>query len=597
MPLSYNEWNKKLFHHFFNENAAYEEVIIYVDEKVINQIGNPDGDIEDFIYAVKSWMGYTHRSNLCQKAFSVYKEWVNSRKDFLEPLYFAYLVFFIYAGSIEDQEGRSYYRKLNTLLDDPSRDSGTPPSFDRMEALWEDLDSYTSEIKNGEIGIFSKVETEYRHVGNPLSQSLITQEDRNKLPKIFYSAALSPEEPPSEEEMRAALLYYDVDSGLSIRVKNLLRRIESYKAEASDNEKAAYFLMMRLIFSELASWDGNSPQELHLPSVSRAFRCIRKGLLTHSVGLRVKLQGNEYLSFSDIDSLQLTVNSNHYSIRINDSASCIGWSMRVKWYQNGEIKEVGTSDIPSLWDNGGTISGDKGKFKSIIKNSKIILFRNGSFFGLEEDWIEVNRLERNCKMLIICYKDYSGNIEKWGKSETNCGSFEKIEPLFKLDGWAFYRIENIKKGNDEIAGLSLPNPEFASSRLEGGLKLKSTKKGIKKYLETGLPTLVLEGGRGDEEAILWVEGNKRYLSRAAGEGQKWELPQDIPVELPVRVDLGRYDDGRFKKAAYSHTLMIKKIKISNTIEKVWRNRSGAVAAEGKRGQEPNINGYQIQSSS
>lgn len=597
MPLSYIEWNKRLFHHFFNETVAYREVIIYVDENIINQIGKPDGDINDYLNAVKSWNSYTNYRSLCQKAYSAYSEWDSRRENYSEPLYFAYLVFFIYAGTIEDQDGRSYYRRLNVLLDEQVRDLGSPPSFDRMELLWDDLDYYTSKIKKGEIGVFSKVETQFRHVGNPLSQSLITQEDRSKLPKIFYSAGMSPEEPPSEEELRDVLVNYDGDGGLSRRIKNLLRKITNNHTAISDSEKAAYILMMRLIFSELSSWDGNPPQELEGHSISRAFRCLRKGLLSYSTGLRIKLQGSNYLSFSDIDNLSLIISGNRYSLLCEDSLSSIGWSRRIKWYKDGECKEMNTLEIPLLWYNGGLIADGQGQFKANIKKGTIHLFRSGSIFGLEEDWIEVSRLERNCRMLIACHEDNANIVERWGKTEANCGHFEKINVLPSLHGWVFYKIENVIKGSEQIADLSLPNHEFATSRLEGGLKLKSYNKGIKKYLEAGLPTLVLEGGRGDEEAILWVEGNQRCLSRVAGEGQRWELPHNIPIELSLRVDIGRYDtEGRFRKAAYSHTLKIKKVKINNKIEKLWRNRAGEVVNEEQSGQEPKINGYQIQQS-
>lgn len=589
MVLCYENWNNRLFKYFFNENMAYQEVIIYADAEVITRVGSPEGDVSAFLDTIKSWSGYTNRKSFCQRALSTYRAWENNPEKFSEPPYFAYLVFLIYAGTIEDQEGRSYYRKLNTLLDDLERDNHSPPSFNRMETLWEDLDRWTTQTCKGRIGKFTKVESHFVHVSNPISQSLLSEEDRKKLPNIFSWAAMSPDTLPLEEEVRRAMVDYNGPGGLSARIRRLLEKVGKNRSALSENENAAYILMMRLVFSDLVNWDGNKPLDLQGGLSSRVWICIReKGIFT-STGVRVRLQGDKYCSFYDIDRLSLKVGDQEIDLSCEGSPGHIGWSKRVNICRNNNKKMLDTLEFPSIWSEGATFIGDNGEFLARLRGGDIHIFRDGSVWSFDETWVEVNRLEKNHRLLIACRAEVSRNVEKWGRS--CCRAFKERQILQSLTGWIFYEVDGVEKGNEDISGLSIP--DFATSRLEGGLKLKDKNRHIKKYLQGGLPVLVLEGGDGDEVGVLRTENGDLVLQKMPGEGDRWLLPQDIPVGTLLRIEIGRYDeDGMFRKVAYSHTITVEPIKIKKTIHSVWRDSIGEVVDD-KANNRSVINGYSI----
>src|SRR5207237_99214 len=117
----------------------------------------------------------------------------------------AYLALFVLAGGREgDFDPRSYYPRLWSLLREP--DSGTPPSFDRMVELWDDLERWCVQDRHGELGIFEARSVGGKiHIGLPLAQTLLTEAERGALPGIFADSQMDPGSLPSDRELRRAL--------------------------------------------------------------------------------------------------------------------------------------------------------------------------------------------------------------------------------------------------------------------------------------------------------------------------------------------------------------------------------------------------------
>lgn len=156
VKMDFSEWNKLIAQYFFNnEEMSGREVLLYVNEKLINRLGEPfNADVNDFINAVKAGRPDVTRSGFCQKAFQTYKDW-RSWKLFEYPPYIAYLAFFVLAGGTQgDFAAQAYYPRLRKLLGE-SEDAGQPPSFDRMIDLWDDLEKWSREDKHGVNAFFS----------------------------------------------------------------------------------------------------------------------------------------------------------------------------------------------------------------------------------------------------------------------------------------------------------------------------------------------------------------------------------------------------------------------------------------------------------
>ena len=78
-----------------------------------------------------------------------------------------------------------------------------------MWELWIDLEKWSKEGKGEELGFFSfRIRGGYQHVGLPLSQTILSNKERDKLPFIFSEADLDPMDPPPIETIKRILLQY-----------------------------------------------------------------------------------------------------------------------------------------------------------------------------------------------------------------------------------------------------------------------------------------------------------------------------------------------------------------------------------------------------
>ncbi len=79
--MDYLDWNNRLANHFFNEEIAGREVLLYANKGIIDSIGKDLGGTTDFIRAVKTGPPWVTRSGLCQKALQTYENWRTKLTD------------------------------------------------------------------------------------------------------------------------------------------------------------------------------------------------------------------------------------------------------------------------------------------------------------------------------------------------------------------------------------------------------------------------------------------------------------------------------------------------------------------------------------
>ena len=95
--MEYIDWNNLIAKHFFNETKAGKEALLYVNDELINSLGEPfKVGVDDFIESVKAGPGWTTRSGLCQKALQACEGW--RRRGLEYPPYISYLTFFVLAA-------------------------------------------------------------------------------------------------------------------------------------------------------------------------------------------------------------------------------------------------------------------------------------------------------------------------------------------------------------------------------------------------------------------------------------------------------------------------------------------------------------------
>ena len=516
--MNYLEWNELIAKRFFNEENSGREVFLYVNKKLINELSKSFGaKADDFINAVKEGPPWATRRGFCQKALQTYENWRDRNLDY--PPYVAYLAFFVLAAGTEGPFApHAYYPRLWKLLQDTDN-WGQPPSFDRMIELWDDLEKWSSEDKREELGRFvRRIRGGWWKVGLPLSQTLLSEEERKHLPNLFAEADLDPTDTPSPDIVPRILQYY----GQGILARRTLRLLDSKKPEDIILKEA----LVALVLDELEEWDGAVLKESvekgrHLSQVQATLRmCLRLDDVSQTISsyLRFKtgrIFPEEGLNFEEKASTHV------WSCK----EICQGWSTMLKDYQTSPPTVLDASRID--WNKGLELVDNEYHWRAKLKGVTTRLFILGKREGLP-DWIETQRLERRTGFIIACKGDDIEKAKHWGADSSE--RFEKRSYEGVPSGWVIFYGKNAMKSCEGIDVLSIST----STRLllRGGIKTGSGNI----YLKYAPPKIVLENSSGDE--LVTMNG---VVLKKLGEAPVWELPDDSPTNETLHVEVKTKD--------------------------------------------------------
>jgi hypothetical protein len=517
--MDYLEWNDLIARHFFNEEMAGREVLLYVNEDLIKKLGEPfNAEAQDFIEAVKRGPAWVTRSGFCQKAFQAFRSWRDEQFNY--PPYIGYLAFFVMArGTEADVSENAYYPRFWKLLGE-SIDQGTPPSFHRMLSLWDDLEKWSREDKHESLGRFvARIRGSDWKVGLPLSQTILSEEERRLLPSLFNDAGLDPTDTPSPETILRILLSH----GQHFFEKRTMRFLRSNKQEDVVLKEA----LVSLILDELNDWDGTvyeivDQQEvtsrvqtglricLYLDGVAQTVKCslrFKTGKVFPEDGLNFEQAGNVNI-WSCTESHQ-------------------GWSKELK---DRQLTPPLTLDAAKLdWTEGLQIVDKENHWRARLKGSTVKLFLLGEDQVLS-GWIESQRLERGEKFLIACYNSEEERIKKWGNE--CCERFGQKVVNGLPSGWMMFEGSKARQSCPGVDVL------FISSTIRllirGGIKVGNGNT----YLKSYPPQIILENSSGNEMVTM----NGIELKRNNPDVPVWNLPEDAPVNeiLQIEIKIGDY---------------------------------------------------------
>ena len=513
--MDYIEWNNLIARKFFNEEMAGREVLLYVNEDTINQIGVETGaDVEDFIQSVKVGPDWATKSDICQKALQSYRGWRIKHLEY--PPYIAYLAFFVLAATRGgDYDRHAYYPKLWDLLGEPGR-SGKPPHFYSMAELWEDLEKWSAEDKREELGRFTaRIHGGMVHVGRPLSQTLLSDDERKYLPLIFSEAELDPTDTPSDAVIRRDLLSHG-KNGLENRTLKLLDGTQGDSIEMVN-------ALIDLVLNELVEWDGS----VALHSTSGSDHALLQ------VGLRICLELNR-ASGTITSTLRLKTNrpfpDNGLEFKYGGQMfSCKetvpNWSTKLT---NANTQPSRPLDAATInWSAGAKFEDEENKWRARLKGSDVRLFLSGIREGFSRAWVESQRLERDCKFMIACSGSRVADVQRWGTD--CCEKFEERSLQGLPHGWSLFEGMGAHESCEGIDVLTLSS--LLHIRLQGGIKIGRGNR----YLKFGPPLIVMEGGDGSERVTL----NGDELKREDLSIARWHIPADAPVDCPLSIEVFR----------------------------------------------------------
>ena len=512
--IDYLKWNEIIAKHFFKEEKAGKEVLLYINEPLIKSLGEPYGEsLNEFIHAVKHGPDWVRPSDFCQLALQAYDNWRSRNVDY--PPYIGYLAFFVLAAGVEgDFDAKAYYPRFWKLLNNEDS-SGTPRSFEQMIDLWDDLEKWSREDKNETLGKFeARIRGNWWKVGLPLSQLLISEEERRHLPILFDKANLDPVDTPPPDVMARLLKEFGAD----ILEKRTYRLLESKKKE----DVALRGALMNLVLEELENWDGavltqEQTEQKRQMHTNLLRLCLSRDSLANTVAFYVRFKTNK--SFPE-GGLSFTGDRGTHTWSCSESYQ--GWSKMLKDYQTRpHLKLDGTS---LDWLSGMEFKDAQNSWRAVLRGATTKLFIPGKFEVLP-DWIEKQRLDRNMEFLIASYGDDIRRLREWGLA--GCKDFKELSVGGLPEGWIMFSGKNAFKICPGIDVLSIS--PVIRLLIRGGIKT-----GIgNAYFRFAPPRIVLENGLGEEKVNL----NDNELTREDPQTQVWQLPEDAPVAEPLRIEV------------------------------------------------------------
>jgi len=515
--MNYIEWNNLIARKFFNESMAGREVLLYVNEDTINQIGAEAGaGVEDFIQSVKVGPDWATKSDICQKALQSYRGWRIKHLEY--PPYIAYLALFVLAATRGgDYDPKAYYPRVRALLGELDG-SGTLLHFDSMAKLWKDLEKWSTEDKHEELGRFTaRIRGGWVHVGRPLSQTLLSDDERNYLPLIFSEAELDPTDTPSDAVIRRVLLSYG-KNGLENRTLKLLDGTQGDNIEMVN-------ALIDLVLNELVDWDGSVISYTisgsdHTPSQVGLRICLELNRVSGTIASTLRLKTNR--PFPD-NGLEFEYDGQIVSCRETVPPN---WSTKLT---NTSIQPPRPLDAATVnWSKVAKFEDKENKWSARLKGADVRLFLPGNREGLP-GWVESQRLERNCDFMVVCSDSRVVDVQRWGTD--CCENFEEQSFQGLPRGWLLFDGSGAHESCEGVDVLALSS--LLRIRLQGGIKIGRGNR----YLKFGPPLIVIEGGDGSERVML----NEDELKREDVSIARWYIPADAPVNCPLTIQV--FKDG------------------------------------------------------
>jgi hypothetical protein len=453
-----------------------------------------------------------------------------------------------------DFDPRAYYPRLRCLLGETDNIGGLP-SFDKMILLWDDLEKWSTEDKHEELGRFvARIRGGWWKVGLPLSQTIISEDEQQRLPVLFEAGGMDPSAPPSPQVMFKLMRYH----GDRIFEKRTLKVINMEKGDGIILQNK----LIEIVLDELEKWDGTvqleeagkgrEKKETH--KISSGLRiCLKYDPISGQVKTSLRLKTNR--AYPDDGLMFGCPQFPGASFYCEEAYQ--GWSKNLR-DEESKVLDAATVD----WLSGVRLEDQENNWRASLKGDKVRLFVTGSAEGLP-GWIETNRLDRRIRFLVSTFRSCTDTVCEWGNAR--CDSFEELEVKGLPPGWSLFMGLNASDSCEGIDVLTVSSS--ARLLLRGGVKMR----GGNTYLYTAPPLIVLENAAG--EASVTVNG--KILRKERVDVNAWRLPYDTPPNEILRIE-AKAGEEELRKI-----LRLEEPSLSGSFEEApWRDTKGQILSDG-----------------
>ena len=377
------------------------------------------------------------------------------------------------------------------------------------------------EDKKEELGRFTaKIRGSWRHVGRPLSQTLLSDDERDSLAEIFYDCGFDPSNIPSEAIIKKGLLRH---GGNRLRHRTL----ELLRSQSGESEEFLNSLL-DLVITELEQWGKYDVTTAEEPVIATKKQQPEGEAPTPSLFLRTCIDLDTPKQHANL-SLRLKT-TRHYPedglmFEMNgQTLFCLetapaGWSTKLIEVSTNTPFDPAKLDLDKNWkfaaENGWTAT---------YKSQDIRLFRPGA----EEDlpgFIESQKLARNIEFLLLCNMSCAKSIREWSKE--SCEQFMELKYSGLPYNWFLFKGSGATKSLQGIDVLELPT--LIRIQLDGGIVVGRGNQ----YLDFAPPRIRIDGGIGNEKLLLNANDLERPINNM------WALPKDAPIGRPLNLQIQR----------------------------------------------------------
>ena len=286
----YASWNSAVASYFFGGRWSGRPVYLDLEPEVLHELGAMTGEPGDpdtaLINAVIETLEFsTPGTNVFRLHREAYRAWISSEDTGVPPPFLALLAFFSLVAEqmrSDDQfRANNFYGRLAQALriQDSSLQDKVHRDYQGIGGLlWDGLNSWLTSNK-GRLGLPTAFAFDWRsHVGKPMSQALVSEQDRRRFKEAFIDFGLEPGR-VALTEMEELLDDWLPHSSVSASLQRL------WEIQDARERIAAVACL------ELEAWDGLSE-----PTATRAAELplrlvgnlVRMPTLRLELGLRVR---------------------------------------------------------------------------------------------------------------------------------------------------------------------------------------------------------------------------------------------------------------------------------------------------------------------
>ncbi|MBK9406038.1 MAG: hypothetical protein IPN57_16215 [Ignavibacteria bacterium] len=507
--MNYSDWNELIANYFFNSNNSSEEVFLFISKNEIiklgiNKLTNLSEDLiwKNYINSLRKGSRTTTKKYLLDNAIEEFNSWKSNKKEL--PFFISYLVSFILPLTefTEDFNSNNYYGKLNEFLNSNGFVGENIKSVKEIDILWKELEIWSKDIQNGELGIFKVIEFtgNYKYVGKLFSQCLMPPKVIRKLPELFLKTELVPNTSYPNETFRDILIRFNI--GLNDNSIKTLKDNNVIGVTILDIVKRVYF-----------KWNGESNEIC----IDGDRKIIKRNYFTTRLYSQFKINNNDGIinfSYRIKTSNEFPDDLMFSNERVSYSSNDWSNTLKFQFTESLELKD------------------EYNKWIAKFPKKDIRVFIGANNYQLSSDyWIETDKLNKYDFNYILCINRERVKLIDWC-SQFNTGDFIEVDLDGIPNGYSLFKILRPPCSLNGIPELTV----FTHKTIEirGGLKIEG-----RKYLNIILPEIEIINSDGNESIYIKYDDllESTPLIKKNESDNVWSLPKNISLNKKFSLNI------------------------------------------------------------